>query len=231
MDFQKVADAIEKSSSEIKDLLFSNEIGQVLQSIAKNNNLDDETSLKMIEEIGYIILGLKERSSIKNSLANIGVQKTAVFSIIQEVSKKIFTELDKINNNQENKEVVPETVMEDPIVITQETKEDVVKELPRKIEEPEKVSIPQSVSNIPVIPPANLPMVEEGEVAHVVPARTTEVVQSGGPHVEMPKPVEPVKPPVPTITTVTNQIKTDKPPVPPPDYRYEGKDPYREPLV
>lgn len=70
--------------------------------------------------------------------------------------------------------------------------------------------------------PSNLPMVEEGEVAHSVPhvepAKTTEVarpndeigqVQSGG---EPPKPKE---------------MKT-----PLPDYRYpDGADPYREPLV
>ena len=227
MDFQKVADAIEKSSSEIKDLLFSNEIGQVLQSIAKNNNLDDETSLKMIEEIGYIILGLKERSSIKNSLANIGVQKTAVFSIIQEVSKKIFTELDKINNNQENKEVVPETVMEDPIVITQETKEDVVKELPRKIEEPEKVSIPQSVSNIPVIPPANLPMVEEGEVVHSVPHVEPSSAQGFG---GAKQPVPPARQDLAGSVSIPVPQKSE-PKTTLPDYRYEGKDPYREPLV
>ena len=58
----------------------------------------------------------------------------------------------------------------------------------------------------------NLPMVEEGEVAHDVPARTTEVVQSGGPHVEQ--------------TTDNRQPTTSVP-----DYRYPNdKDPYREPL-
>ena len=69
MDFQKVADAIEKSGPEIKDLLFSEKTGQFLNDLVQQNNLDEEKTLKMIDEVGYIILGLKERSSFENSLS------------------------------------------------------------------------------------------------------------------------------------------------------------------
>ena len=98
MDFEKIATAIEKSSPEIKNLLFSEEIGNFLQDLAQKNNLNEETSLKLIDEIGYLILGLKERSTIKSSLANIGVPKESILSIIQEISRKIFSELDKIED-------------------------------------------------------------------------------------------------------------------------------------
>ncbi|MEK7176985.1 MAG: hypothetical protein AAB719_01685 [Patescibacteria group bacterium] len=68
----------------------------------------------------------------------------------------------------------------------------------------------------------NLPMVEEGEVAHSVPhvepARTTEVVPRQNDFVGLESGGEPPKP---------KETKTSLP-----DYRYgEGKDPYREPLV
>ena len=70
----------------------------------------------------------------------------------------------------------------------------------------------------PEIPPANLPMVEEGEVAHEVP------------HVE-----STINPPPPKATEgQSNQqstINQEQAKVSLPDYRYEGgKDPYREPL-
>lgn len=74
----------------------------------------------------------------------------------------------------------------------------------KKSEESEKPVTPVAAPvSIPTTPPANLPMVEKGEVAHDVP------------HVEQPKP----------------EVKPEQPKVSLPDYRYEGgQDPYREPL-
>lgn len=64
-------------------------------------------------------------------------------------------------------------------------------------------------TSVPEIPPANLPMVEKGEVVHDVP------------HVELT--TENQRP------AVQEQLKKDT--VSLPDYRYpDGKDPYREPL-
>ena len=145
MDFEKVADAIEKSSPEIRNLLYSEEICKLLEDIAEQNNLNEETTLKMIDEIGYIILGLKERSTIKNSLGSIGVSQDAVLSIITEISRKVFTELDKIELNYVQK------------------REKVEGPMPTVSSEPEQKTV------IPEIPPANLPMVEAGEAAHDVP--------------------------------------------------------------
>jgi len=203
MDFQKVADAVENSRPEIKDLLFSEEIGQSLQNIAENNKLNEETSLKMIDEVGYIILGLKERSSIKNSLADIGVEKTAIPSIIQEVSKEIFSKLDKI-----------EPTNSQPVIITTETKEAALKDLNKRVEQ-QKVTGPETLpTNLPMVEPAfaqGSVMVKKGEVAHDVP------------HVEQPK-----APPVQAPKTATAPDK----PMPTADARYPGgKDPYREPLA
>ena len=68
-------------------------------------------------------------------------------------------------------------------------------------------------TSVPEIPPANLPMVEEGEVAHTIPH------------------VQPARQDLAGSDLAGSQIKSE-PKVSLPDYRYEGgKDPYREPLV
>lgn len=79
-----------------------------------------------------------------------------------------------------------------------------------KVEGVEKTEKPTAENRpVPEIPLTNLPMVEEGEVAHSVP------------HIEQ------------LITTSTPPpIKPEPAKVSLPDYRYpDGKDPYREPLV
>src|SRR3989344_1817966 len=174
MDFEKIATAIEKSSPEIKNLLFSEEIGNFLQDLAQKNNLNEETSLKLIDEIGYLILGLKERSTIKSSLANIGVPKESILSIIQEISRKIFSELDKIEdktkiskNQQKPKEVKSENKDPEPIIITKDTKENAMIELNRRVEEQEKVK-----PLTPEIKPDIHPMIEPGETARDVPTQS-----------------------------------------------------------
>lgn len=75
----------------------------------------------------------------------------------------------------------------------------------------------------PEIAPQNLPMIEEGEVAHEVP------------HVEAPAPVAAQAPTTPTPAVPTPAAKPETPAkvqVATPDFRYPtGKDPYREPLA
>src|SRR3989344_2687953 len=99
MDFEKVEKSIEGSSQEVKNLLFSEEIGKFLNETASKYNLNEEVTLQMIDEVGYIILGLKERQTLKNSLAKINVPKESVASLTMDLSRKIFTELDKLNSN------------------------------------------------------------------------------------------------------------------------------------
>ena len=82
---------------------------------------------------------------------------------------------------------------------------------------------PPAKPAVPEIPPANLPMVEKGEVVHEVP------------HVEQPrsepiKPIAPIAPPPAPQTPPPPKLELKKPQIPTPDYRYAGKDPYREAL-
>lgn len=96
MDFQKVAEAIRKSSPEIKRLIFSVELGEKVTDIAFENNLEEEVALKLADEVGYVILDLKSRSTFFDSLTEIGVDKNVASSVAKEVESNIFSELDKI---------------------------------------------------------------------------------------------------------------------------------------
>lgn len=99
IDFQKVADAIEKSSPEIKNLMFSAELGDKIGIIAENNKLDEETAFKLFDEIGYIILDLKSKFSFFDSLVEIGIDKDIANSITKETEVSIFSKLDAVKNN------------------------------------------------------------------------------------------------------------------------------------
>ncbi len=185
MDFEKIEKAIEKSSEKAKELIFSEEIGIFLGDLADRNKLSEEIGLKLIDEVGYVILGIKERSSLKKSLYDLGIEQGAVLAMIQEISRKIFTELDKM----------------EPINDAEPTTNPPMPEESGEKEEPPTAS-------------SNLPMVEEGEVAHEVP------------HVDIPVPAT-----APSVSI--NEVKPEKPQVevPTPNYTYQkGQDPYREPL-
>lgn len=102
IDFQQVADAIEKSSWDIKNLMFSTEIGDEVKKITEENKIDPENSFKIADEISYVILGLKQRSSFLDSLKKIGIENIIAEKILKDVEYEIFSELDKINNRQTN---------------------------------------------------------------------------------------------------------------------------------
>lgn len=101
IDFEKVAEAIEKSSPEIKKLMFSVELGEKIQDMTEENNLDEETASKLADEIGYVILNLKTKSSFFDSLTHIGIDKNIATSISKEIDLRIFSELDKIKKTEE----------------------------------------------------------------------------------------------------------------------------------
>lgn len=106
IDFQKVADAIEKSSPEIKDLMFSAELGENVQNISEKSNLNEETTLKLVDEIGYVILDLKSRGNFLDSLTSIGIAKDIAIPVANQVESEIFVHLDKIKNRTLGNEVV-----------------------------------------------------------------------------------------------------------------------------
>lgn len=106
IDLNEVEKAIEKASSEIKDLLFSPETGENLFEMAANTySLDEETTKNLVDEVGYVILGLKQRFSFADSLIKIGIDKNIASKITEQIEKEVFLGLDKIQSNQINVDV------------------------------------------------------------------------------------------------------------------------------
>lgn len=103
MDFQKVADAIEKSPQTIRDLIFSAELGGKMEKIMIDNNLEEEVAFKLTDEVGYVILGLKPRTGFSDSLSLIGISGDKASKIVSEVEANIFINLDQIVKNNSEK--------------------------------------------------------------------------------------------------------------------------------
>ncbi len=97
IDFQKIADTIEKAPKEIQDLMFSIELEKKIQNITYLYTFDEEKSNQIIDEIGYIILGLKPKSSFNDSLIELGIDNKTANLISREIEVNVFTELYKTN--------------------------------------------------------------------------------------------------------------------------------------
>src|SRR3990167_2920314 len=99
IDFQRVADAIEKASPDIKNLMFSEDTAKKVEEIAGNNNLDEETTLRLVDEVGYVILNLSQKNSFADNLVKIGIEKVKAEKIFREVDRSVFVELNKISKS------------------------------------------------------------------------------------------------------------------------------------
>src|SRR5882724_9576207 len=102
IDFQKVADTIEKSSDDIKNLMFSPELADKLYDIAETSKLSENEAFNLVDEVGYVILGLKQRFTFSESLEKIGFDSDQAKSISEKIERGIFFELDKIKNVERN---------------------------------------------------------------------------------------------------------------------------------
>ncbi|HEY4480042.1 MAG TPA: hypothetical protein VJB58_01045 [Candidatus Paceibacterota bacterium] len=100
MDFEKISEAIKKSSNQVKNLLFSDRLGGLVQDIAWDNALSEETALKLGDEVSYVILSLKPKEGFKNSLLQMGIKSENVEKIASEVNIKIFSQINMGGNNQ-----------------------------------------------------------------------------------------------------------------------------------
>ena len=174
----------------------------LVQEIGKANVLDTEQITSLEQETMFIIYAFENPNDyVSNIIREVSVSEESAYTIAESVADKIF---DPISQKSESGKAT-----EEPIVITLETKEEALKELSRR-----------SIKNqnppvlVPELVPSNLPMIEEGEVAHTVDS-TQYTVDS----------VQPAR-----QDLAGSQIKSE-PKVSLPDYRYEGgSDPYREPL-
>jgi len=160
IDFQKVADILEESSPEIKELMFSADLGDKIGEILEKYSLEEESAFAVFDEISYVILGLKQRSTFFSSLVEIGIEKIIAQKIASETENKIFVALDKIKK--------------DPLIENSNEKKIETLKKPEKTVEEEEVSngVGQSFEQIilnqakamqPAQVPTNLPTAEAGE--------------------------------------------------------------------
>ncbi|MBI2086788.1 MAG: hypothetical protein HYT69_01290 [Candidatus Zambryskibacteria bacterium] len=182
--------AYKKLPEEAQNFIMSNETTEFISANLEKYGLPEEQINLADSEILYAMYGLQTLDTAIQKIAEISGEKNEELSSLKaDLQENIFSKYKELG-------VV---TTERPIVITQETKEDALKELSQRAE--------QQKSTVPEVLPANLPMVESGEIVHDVP------------HVESKAEVELPKPEKPKLS------------MPVPDYRYpEGKDPYREPL-
>lgn len=101
IDFQKVESAIEKIPEAIRRLMFSVELGDDLFEIITTSGVDtEEEYLQIVDEVGYVILGLKKSSSFVDSLVQTGISNDLATTIFNEIDKEVFSKLKGIENGE-----------------------------------------------------------------------------------------------------------------------------------
>ena len=143
----------------------------------------------------------------KNIQVNLNISELTSEELSQKIHGEIFKSIENfLPTETENPE---SNIMNEPIIITQETKEEAMKRLMDRRVQPAKGKL-----MIPEIAPDIHPMIEKGEVVHEVPHQQQAVQQ---PTTHNSQPTTDKKSGEKTIASL-------------PDYRYpKGKDPYREP--
>lgn len=101
IDFQKVESAIEKIPEATRRLMFSVELGDDLFEIITTSGVDtEEEYLQIVDEVGYVILGLKKPSSFVDSLVQTGISNDLATTIFNEIDKEVFSKLKDIENGE-----------------------------------------------------------------------------------------------------------------------------------
>ncbi len=141
IDFQKIADAIEKAPEEIKNLMFSFEFGDKLFQITDSYDLEEEQALQIIDEVGYIMLGLKNMSSLSLSLVEIGIDKESSELIAFDIKENIFPIIDG-----KPMETVANDTSSQKIGLAE--KQEISKKIRTAIREKSKENLPSQILNL-----------------------------------------------------------------------------------
>lgn len=200
IDFQKVADAIENSPQNIKDIMFSTETSYDIDLILKQYNFTEDDYFKIVDEVGYVILDLKSRFSFNDSLVGIGIEKNIADAIVKDIETEVFSKLDKISQKPDvsNKEQKKREVNDQ-----KDTRNAVGK------------SFEEAILN---------------QAKGMMPARHASQGDTGGPAREVDTERDAIKKEnVPDNLPIQSRGDTNNtPPIPTPNY--SGQDPYREPV-
>lgn len=201
---------ITSAPREIRTFLAQGEWANVTQKISERNKFSPDQKTALDNEVIFILVGMDSRENFKENIrTTTGVQEFLAREIEYEIDENIFkkvksflpteTEAQPAREISQNKPVIPE-------IPTQQ-----------KVFEP-KIETPSIQKTTTVeIPPANLPMVEPGEVSHDTTPKVPEArimnQESGERDTE-----------VRIKNQEASKAKTNT------KSAYEGIDPYREPL-
>ena len=139
---------------DVREAIFSVDSADIIQSIAKKNNLTVDKMSELADEIGLLMLGNTEpKDFISNISRRLGVDKKTARDITAEVNDRIFTKiresLKKIHNikdEDEEKEEEPELYRPEAVRPPEPPKELDRENILKGIEDPETVSVPQPPS-------------------------------------------------------------------------------------
>jgi len=192
--------AYKKLPEDVRDFVFSNEVNDLLDEIKKEIGLTEEQSVVADAEILYSLIGLQNLAVSIEEIAKASSKQSQDFiKISQKLQSGIFDKIKTMGINLEEFVLSNKSKQSDPNLQNKSAPENISKTIAIEI------------------PPANLPMIEPGEVVHDTTPKVSEAGitnhESGGKDTEVGiKNQE-------AIDTNTN-IKS----------AYKGADPYREPL-
>ncbi|MHB0978318.1 MAG: hypothetical protein ACYC1K_02885 [Minisyncoccota bacterium] len=176
-----------------------------IKDIAKREGLDEEKSTTLETETMFILFGfLSFDTYTENIIREIGLNEETANRISDSVYNEIVLEIQKQFEMIEaisHKEIPKMEIPTQPKITEP------------KIETPAITPTPKTTTI--EIPPANLPMIEPGEVVHDTKPQTAPPVVETKPTI--PQPVQKSSIPVP--------------PKPANSHYPDGQDPYREPLI
>lgn len=177
-------------------------------SISKNNSLNKEQRLALGDEVTMRLLGITKKESFKENLKNrLQINEELVTKILNEINSNILSKIpEKVLTAQEE---YAQAKLKEWLANPQITEQKVS-------ENQDLESFPPTKTTELEVPPANLPMIEPGEVAHDTAPKALEVGSKekgvGEGNTEVRGKEQEVG------NTNTNQNA------------YSGQDPYREPL-
>ncbi len=194
-EIQILQDQLRSVPKEIRAFLARDEWSNIVQKISQRNNFSAEQKTALENEVIFVLVGMDSRENFKENIRNTtGIQEFLAREIEYEIDENIFKKVESFLSTETEAEPVQKISENKPVI-------------------PE-ILTQQKVTAVE-IPPANLPMIEPGEVVHdTKPQMTAPVIETK-----------------PDVLQPTIKPSTSTPPKPINNHYPNGQDPYREPLI
>lgn len=231
MDNTILKKKISSAPDDIKDLISSFDIVDLVDKITLENNLSHITSTNLGQEIVRILVGFTKLTALQDKLMSFGLPENTVKKISSEVEEKIFSKV------KDSLEKVQSSMTSETVTETHPDKDTILKD----IENPAPVTpvISNPAGKNPILDAQhNLPVGEPKKLisSAAVPSRgpilnsvnTSFAVPKATPTTTIPEESKPLITPITTTQPIVPQ-KPPQEPIPPAPSKY-SVDPYREPI-